>query len=63
MKLWILPEPNKYLPRIRKKGATFGGYKSNKSEIIKKLGARKGQILVNSGVVEKVTKYYRIKNR
>jgi len=61
MKLWILPEPSKYLPKIKKQGAKFGGYKSNKSYIVKELGAKSGQVLVNSDVVEKVTRYYRIK--
>ena len=61
MKLWILSKPSKYLPKIKKQGAKFGGYKNNKSYIVKELGAKSGQVLVNSNVVEKVTRYYRIK--
>ena len=63
MKLWILSKQSKYLPKIKKQGAKFGGYKINKSYIVKELGAKKGQILVNSSVVEKVTIYYRIKSK
>jgi len=37
MKLWILPEPSKYLPKIRKQGVKFGGSISAKSNTVKEL--------------------------
>ena len=60
MKLWILPEPNKYLPKYKKCGIKFGGWIDVNSNIILEMGAKKGQILVNTRT-EKPTKYYRIK--
>jgi hypothetical protein len=61
--MWILADPKKYLPIIRKRGAKFGGWLDVDSKMAYRANARPSQILVDSNIAENVTKYYRIKKR